>query len=117
MSDTDPDDPRQLESALVIGGTGFIGRHTVAELLAHDYHVTTMSRSERPIEHDDGAAVDHVAGDRADVEDLHRAARQVDPDLVVDAAAFHPGDVQSATEAFADVEADVALYEADVGRA
>lgn len=30
--------------ALVIGGTRFIGRHTVTELLNHDYDVTVFNR-------------------------------------------------------------------------
>lgn len=34
---------RQLESALVTGGTGFVYRHTVAEFLVHGYEVTTMT--------------------------------------------------------------------------
>ncbi|MDX1746755.1 MAG: NAD-dependent epimerase/dehydratase family protein, partial [Halobacteriales archaeon] len=38
-----PDTPdRQLHSALVIGGTGFVGQHTVVELLDHGYDVTTL---------------------------------------------------------------------------
>lgn len=105
MSEHNPDGPRQLESALVIGGTGFIGRHTVAELLAHDYHVTTISRGEQPLQFEDGRSVPHVAGDRSDLDTLRDAARQFDPDLVVDAAAFYPDDVRTASEIFADVEA------------
>lgn len=36
-----------MTDALLIGGTGFIGRHTVEELLAHSYDVTTMARGDR----------------------------------------------------------------------
>jgi nucleoside-diphosphate-sugar epimerase len=35
-----------MPSALVVGGTRFIGRHTVSDLLDHDYGVTTFTRSE-----------------------------------------------------------------------
>jgi UDP-glucose 4-epimerase len=34
---------------LVTGGTGFLGRHVVADLLAHGHGVTTLSRSEAPV--------------------------------------------------------------------
>lgn len=44
MDQTNTTDRRHLESALVIGGTGFVGRHTVRELLYHDYDVTTLAR-------------------------------------------------------------------------
>lgn len=30
--------------AIVIGGTRFIGRHTVEELLDHSYHLTLLNR-------------------------------------------------------------------------
>jgi nucleoside-diphosphate-sugar epimerase len=104
MHEHDPIEPRQLESALVIGGTGFVGRHTVAELLNHGYDVTTMSRREEGLQFADHA-VGHVAGDRSDRSALEGAAHVAEPDLVVDAAAFYPGDVRTATDVFADVEA------------
>ena len=34
-----------MDTALVIGGTRFIGRHLVRELLDHDYDVTIFNRS------------------------------------------------------------------------
>lgn len=95
-----------MTTALVIGGTGFAGRHTVANLLEHDYEVTTMSRgASSPFA--DRAVADHVAGDRTDDAVLTDVARRVDPDVVIDAAAYHPADVRTATDVFADVEAYV----------
>ena len=98
---------RQLESALVIGGTGFVGRHTVGELLANGYSVTTMSRGEQPVRFDEATPVEHVTGDRSDPNDLRDAARRSNPDLVIDCAAFYPGDVETASDVFSNVGAYV----------
>ena len=96
-----------MDSALVIGGTRFIGRHLVEHLLDHDYHVTLFTRGthENPFaahEH-----VDHVQGDRAVKTDLQAAAMTVDYDAVFDLVAYHPGDVETAVDVFADAEAYV----------
>ena len=58
--------PVAMQSALVIGGTRFIGRHTVTELLDHEYDVAIFNRGnhENPFEDDD--RVTHVPGDRTD---------------------------------------------------
>jgi len=94
------------DSALVIGGTRFIGRHTVAELLDHGYDVTTFNRGN----HDDPFAdrdVDHVEGDRTNDTALEQARTQVDPDVVVDMVAYYPRDVRTATRVFEGVDAYV----------
>jgi len=92
--------------ALVIGGTRFIGRHTVTELRDHDYDVTIFNRGQHdnPFE---GTDVDHVQGDRTDDGDLADVAHAVDPDVVIDCVAYHPRDVRTATRIFDDVEAYV----------
>ena len=94
-----------MDKALVIGGTRFIGRHLVAELLDHDYAVTLFNRGnhENPFADDD--RVDHIAGDRIDENALADAAESVAPDAVFDMVAFHPGEVETATHVFADVDA------------
>jgi len=53
-----------MDTALVIGGTRFIGRHLVDDLLEHDYDVTLFTRgtSGNPFADDD--RVDHIEGDR-----------------------------------------------------
>lgn len=96
-----------MSSALVIGGTGFVGRHTVAELLAHHYEVTTLSRDRHGFQFPDGASVDHVIGDRRDEDTLTEVTRRVDPDIVIDCAAYYPSDVRTAIDCFADVDAYV----------
>jgi len=91
----------------VIGGTGFVGRHTVRELLDHGYEVTTIGRDRRGFRFGGAFPVERLTVDRTDEAALAEAAEQVDPDLVVDGAAFYPGDVRTATELFADADAYV----------
>ncbi|MGQ3411341.1 NAD-dependent epimerase/dehydratase family protein [Natrinema sp. LN54] len=96
-----------MDSALVIGGTRFIGRHLVEDLLEHEYDVTIFNRgtSENPFEDDD--RVDHVEGDRTNDTALESAAMTVKPDAVFDCVAYHPKDVRAATRIFDDCEAYV----------
>ncbi len=95
-----------MDHALVIGGTRFIGRHLVEELLDHDYDVTLFNRGNHENPFADTAGVDHVRGDRTDDGDLTDAAA-VDPDAVFDCVAYFPRDVRQATTVFDDVEAYV----------
>jgi nucleoside-diphosphate-sugar epimerase len=96
------------DHALVVGGTRFIGRHTVEELLDHGYEVTLFNRGKRDNPFEGTDAVSHVQGDRTDDGDLADAAA-VDPDIVVDCVAYYPRDVRAATRAFADVDAYVVV--------
>ena len=93
--------------ALVIGGTRFIGRHLVEDLLAHDYDVTHFNRGNHEDPFADDDRVGHVEGDRTVDGELRLAAERVDPDVVLDVVAYHPRDVRAATEIFADVDAYV----------
>ena len=95
-----------MDHALVIGGTRFIGRHLVEELLSHDYAVTLFNRGTHENPFADVEDVDHVQGDRTDDAALADAAA-VDPDAVFDCVAYFPRDVRQATRAFADTEAYV----------
>jgi len=96
-----------MDSALVVGGTRFIGRHLVEELLAHDYRVTTFNRGN----HDDPFAEDdrvhHVQGDRTDRKALLTAKREVEPDAVFDCVAYKPREVEHAIDVFGGVDAYV----------
>jgi len=96
-----------MDTALVVGGTRFIGRHTVEELREGGYDVTVCNRGQ----HDNPFAdtdVGHVRGDRTETADLTAAAGQVDPDLVIDCVAYKPRHVRAATRVFAD--ADTYVY-------
>jgi nucleoside-diphosphate-sugar epimerase len=92
---------------LVVGGTRFVGRHTVEAALDAGYDVTLFNRGnhENPFEDDD--RVGHVEGDRTVDGELRLAAERVEPDVVVDTVAYFPRDVRTATEVFADVDAYV----------
>ena len=93
------------ENVLMIGGTRFIGRHTVEEFQDHGYDVTLLNRGN----HDNpfGEDVTHIQGDRADDTALQAAQLSVDPDVVIDCVAYQPADVETATDIFADVDAYV----------
>ena len=95
------------DHVFVVGGTRFIGRHTVAEFREAGYDVTIFNRGSHddPFADDDG--VDHLEGDRTVEADLRRAALEVDPDVVVDCVAYEPREVHTATDIFADVDAYV----------
>lgn len=96
-----------MDSALVVGGTRFIGRHLVEELLAHDYSVTTFNRGKHDDPFADDDRVHHVQGDRTDRKALLTASREVDPDAVFDCVAYKPRDVEAATDIFGGVNAYV----------
>ncbi|WP_415380924.1 NAD-dependent epimerase/dehydratase family protein [Halosimplex sp. TS25] len=92
--------------ALFIGGTRFIGRHTVREFRDAGYDVTLFHRGEHESPFADDEGVDRVWGDRTDDGGLADAAA-VDPDVVVDLVAYKPRDVRTATRVFDDVDAYV----------
>jgi nucleoside-diphosphate-sugar epimerase len=94
---------------MIVGGTRFIGRHTVRELLDNDYAVTVFNRGNHENPFADHETVAHVAGDRTNENAVERAAREVDPDIVIDCVAYHPGEVRHATEVFADCAAYVVI--------
>ncbi|WP_255150773.1 NAD-dependent epimerase/dehydratase family protein [Halorarius halobius] len=95
------------DHALVIGGTRFIGRHTVSEFLENDYTVTVFNRGTHDNPFADDDRVDHFEGDRKEEGRLRLARERVDPDVVVDCVAYQPVDVRTATDVFADVDAYV----------
>ncbi|MFW6458592.1 MAG: NAD-dependent epimerase/dehydratase family protein [Halodesulfurarchaeum sp.] len=96
-----------MDSALVIGGTRFIGRHLVTDLLEHDYRVILFNRGRHENPFAEADRVDHVAGDRTDDAAVESVAERVDPDVVFDVVAYHPEEVAHATRVFADVRAYV----------
>lgn len=96
-----------MRSALVIGGTGFLGRHVVENLVDHSYTVTSLSRSNPAFPFSDSNAVTHLIADRTDEVQLRELIDRVDPDIVIDCAAFYPRDVEVAVDAFATADAYV----------
>ncbi|NHN57983.1 MULTISPECIES: NAD-dependent epimerase/dehydratase family protein [Halorussus] len=102
-----------MDSALVVGGTRFIGRHLVSELRDHGYDVTIYNRGNHDNPFADNDAVDHYEGDRTNESALEQARREVDPDAVFDCVAYRPRDVRAATEIFSDVDAYVYISSGD----
>ena len=96
-----------MSRALVIGGTRFIGRHLVTELLDGGYEVTLLNRGTHPNPFADHPDVGHVRGDRTSGATLDEAAETVEPSVVVDCVAYYPGEVRMATRAFSEVDAYV----------
>ncbi|MDS0277319.1 NAD-dependent epimerase/dehydratase family protein [Halomicroarcula sp. S1AR25-4] len=96
-----------MDDVLVIGGTRFIGRHTVAEFRDADYDVTMFNRGTRENPFADDESVTHFEGNRRDRATLEAASDAVDPDVVVDCVAYFPADVRAATDVFADADAYV----------
>jgi nucleoside-diphosphate-sugar epimerase len=96
-----------MNSALIIGGTGFIGRHTVDEFLEHSYDVTTVARGDHDTTFADHKAVSHYQGDRNDRETLETVRDAVNPDIVIDLCGYAPKQVECATDVFANVDAYV----------
>ena len=102
-----------MTHALVIGGTRFIGRHTVEELLAHDYDVTIFNRGNHDNPFADEDRVEHIEGDRTDDTDLQTASLAARPDIVVDCVAYKPAEVERAVEVFSDADAYVYISSGD----
>ncbi|MFB6114451.1 MAG: NAD-dependent epimerase/dehydratase family protein [Halodesulfurarchaeum sp.] len=102
-----------MTRALVIGGTRFIGRHTVHELLANGYDVTIFTRGNRDNPFSEEASVSHVTGDRTNDSALEYAAESIDPDVVIDCIAYKPREVEAATTLFEDVDAYVYVSSGD----
>ncbi|MFQ3317976.1 MAG: 2'-hydroxyisoflavone reductase [Natronomonas sp.] len=96
-----------MTHALIIGGTRFIGRHTVEEFLDAGYDVTIFNRGNHENPFADHDRVDHVEGDRTNEAELRRAGLDLDPDIVIDCVAYYPRDVHTATDIFSDVDAYV----------
>lgn len=96
-----------MTTALVIGGSGFIGHYTVEEFLDHDYEVTTISRNPPASKFTDPSNVSVITADRTDTDALDDIATQTEPAIVIDCAAFYPDDIRTALDIFADVDAYV----------
>lgn len=73
-----------MTRALLVGGTRFMGRHTVEELLTHGYEVTMFTRGKSGNPFADRDGVTHFEGNRNDrealdteVELVHASEREV----------------------------------------
>lgn len=94
-----------MASVLAIGGSRFIGRHTVETFLEDGHAVTLFNRGNHPDPFADHDRAGHVTGDRTDEAALRHAADEVDPEIVIDCVAYAPDEVETALEIFGDVDA------------
>ncbi len=67
-----------MHHALVTGGSGFIGRHLVKELVRQGVHVKCLVRRCSRIDHLSEMGVELVSGDLLDANELRRAVSDVD---------------------------------------
>ncbi|MHB9288335.1 NAD-dependent epimerase/dehydratase family protein [Halobacteriales archaeon Cl-PHB] len=96
-----------MPRALLIGGTRFIGRHATETFLDAGYDVTLFNRGKHQNPFADRDRVDQFTGDRTSGAALADARDEMEPDVVVDCVAYHPGEVRMATDVFSDVDAYV----------
>jgi nucleoside-diphosphate-sugar epimerase len=83
---------------LVIGGTQFVGRHTVEVLLEHGHEVTVVNRGVTPDPLP--AEVQRLRADRTNPDELRGAVSGHEFDAVVDCIAYTVEDVETAYELF-----------------
>ena len=87
------------QSALVIGGAGFLGTGVVRELLTAGYDVTVLGRGNKKLLVD---GVPFLRADRSQAGALAQATANHRYDLVVDCAAYKEPDAIDAVHTFAD---------------
>lgn len=95
---------------LILGGTGFIGRHLVDALIAGGHDVTLFHRGLSSGGR--SAGVRDVLGDRSDLSALDPDAF----DLVIDTSGYEPAPVRAAARRFANVAAYVYISTISVYR-
>jgi nucleoside-diphosphate-sugar epimerase len=72
--------------ALVLGGSVFVGKHTVDTLLARGHEVAVLNRGKTPTDLPD--EVERLVADRTDIEQLSAALEGRDWDAVFDVSGF-----------------------------
>src|SRR4051794_12076240 len=100
---------------IVLGGTRFIGRASVEELVAHGHEVLVVHRGET--EPRDLVEVQHLHVARADLASVRAQLADFDPDAVLDAIALTRRDAEIAVSALPDGVRLVVLSSIDVYRA
>ena len=78
-----------MKRVLLVGGSGFMGRHVSRALIAAGHHVIVLARHAGSEE-----GVEYVIGDRSEVESLRHALDGRRFDLTVDFLAYDAADVE-----------------------
>ncbi len=100
---------------VMLGGTRFIGRAIVEELLGNGYEVLIVHRGEH--EADGMGSLEHIHVDRGRLRDTANTLRKFNPGGVVDACAMSKADAEKAVAALSDGLRLVVLSSMDVYRA
>src|SRR5262245_59724750 len=100
---------------IVLGGTRYIGRATVEDLVAHGHEVRVVHRGE--LEPPDFVPVHHLHVARADLRSVRSDLAAFAPDGVLDAIALPRADAETAVSAVPDTARLVVLSSIDVYRA
>ncbi len=85
-----------MTRALVLGGGGFIGVAACKELMRRGVETIAAGRKARPY----GIFTSYVAFDRTDEAQLRGALDQVQPDVLLDLACYHPAQIEAASRRF-----------------
>jgi nucleoside-diphosphate-sugar epimerase len=85
---------------LVLGGTGFIGRHLTHHLLERGHEVSVFHRGKRDVKFP--RHVVHIHGDRNRLHEQASAFAAFSPEAVVDLIAYTEADARSTIDVFRD---------------
>src|SRR5438132_3284138 len=72
---------------LVIGGTGFIGRHAVRRLIEAGNTVTVFHRGQTNAGLPDG--VNYISGERSDLQSFAAEFKRIEPDVALDMICYN----------------------------
>ena len=85
-----------MTRALVLGGPGFVGTAACKELMRRGVETIAASRTAHPY----GTFTSHIAFDRGDEAELERVLGEVQPDVLLDCACYHPRDLAAVLRHF-----------------
>src|SRR5579872_6236357 len=85
-----------MARALVLGGAGFIGVAACKELMRRGVETVAAGRKERPY----GTFTSYVVLDRDDEAQLKTTLAAVQPDVVLDLAAYVPAHIDAVARSF-----------------
>jgi len=92
-----------MKKILVIGASGFVGKHVAQALLAGGYEVRCLARSPAKVQDLAQAGCEIVQGDVADPQSMQRALKSIDA-AYISIHTLSPQPSAAAEQGFMDVE-------------